>query len=156
MISEAMAGASALKTAMDMAKALKDISDATIRNAAVIELQGKILSAQEAQFELVKKVEDLEKELATLKAQSSRLSRYELKDLGGSTFAYSLKADKAAGEPHHLACPTCFQKGEISILQHSHMESGQDWYDCLSCNSHRPYGHRVQRDLSSQRTNDYF
>ncbi|WP_439402901.1 hypothetical protein ACNJYA_11225 [Bradyrhizobium sp. DASA03068] len=63
MIAEAVAGASALKTAMDMAKALKDINDATIRNVAVIELQGKILSAQEAQFELVKRVEELEKEL---------------------------------------------------------------------------------------------
>jgi hypothetical protein len=61
MISEAMMGASALKTAFDMAKGLKDISDATIRNAAVIELQEKILSAQEAQFARVKRVDELEK-----------------------------------------------------------------------------------------------
>ena len=49
MISEAMTGASALKTAFDMAKALKDIDDRTRRNDAVIELQEKILRAQTAQ-----------------------------------------------------------------------------------------------------------
>jgi hypothetical protein len=156
MISEAMAGASALKTAFDMAKALKDISDATIRNAAVIELQEKILSAQEAQFALVKRVDSLEKEVATLNAQRDQLNRYELKDLGANTFAYALKSSEAKGEPFHLACPSCFQKGQRSILQFSHKESGQDWYDCLICGTHRPYGQRVRRDLSYSGGSDHF
>jgi hypothetical protein len=47
------AGLSAIKTAFDLAKGLKDIDDATRRNAAVIELQEKSLSAQSAQSALV-------------------------------------------------------------------------------------------------------
>jgi hypothetical protein len=48
MAGEIFAGLSAIKTAFDIAKGLKDIDDATRRNAAVIELQEKILAAQEA------------------------------------------------------------------------------------------------------------
>ena len=45
MVGEVFAGIGALKTAFDIAKGLKDIDDATRRNAAVIELQEKILTA---------------------------------------------------------------------------------------------------------------
>lgn len=155
MISEAMMGASALKTAFDMAKGLKDISDATIRNGAVIDLQEKILSAQEAQFALVKRVDELEKEMTDLKAKASEKQRYQLKDFGAGTFAYELKESEARGEPIHRACPTCYQKGQISILQFSHRESGQDWYDCLECVSHRAYGSRVPREYTSVSGSDF-
>jgi hypothetical protein len=39
MVAEVFAGLGAFKTAFDIAKGLKDIDDATRRNAAVIELQ---------------------------------------------------------------------------------------------------------------------
>jgi len=48
-VGEVFAGLGALKTAFDIAKGLKDIDDAARRNAAVIELQEKILAAREAQ-----------------------------------------------------------------------------------------------------------
>jgi hypothetical protein len=54
-------GISAFKAAFDIAKGLKDINDAAQRNAAVIELQEKILSAQAAQAALIERVHDLEK-----------------------------------------------------------------------------------------------
>lgn len=158
MISEAMAGASALKTAFDMAKALKDISDATIRNGAIIELQERILSAQEAQFALARRAEDLEKQLDALQRASDERKRYELKDYGGGTFAYALKASEAAGEPPHRACAKCFQEGKISILQFSSRSEGQEWLECPSCKSRRPYGVRVQEPPASRqsRQSDYF
>ena len=49
MVAEVFAGLSAIKTAFDLAKGLKDIDDATRRNAVIIELQEKILSARDAQ-----------------------------------------------------------------------------------------------------------
>ncbi len=49
MVAEVFAGLGAIKTAFDLAKGLKDIDDATRRNAAVIKLQEKILDAQQAQ-----------------------------------------------------------------------------------------------------------
>jgi len=140
MISEAIAGASALKTAFDMAKALKDINDATIRNGAVIELQEKILSAQEAQFALVRRVDELEKQIAALETKGSQMQRYQLKDFGAGTFAYELKESEARGEPIHRACAACYQQGHISVLQFSNRSSGQDWYDCLQCKSRQRFG----------------
>ena len=59
MVAEVFAGVSALKTAFDIAKGLKDIDDAARRNAAVIELQEKILSAQHAESELTETVSEL-------------------------------------------------------------------------------------------------
>ncbi len=46
MVSEIFAGLGAFKTMFDIAKGLKDINDAAARNAAVVELQEKILAAQ--------------------------------------------------------------------------------------------------------------
>jgi hypothetical protein len=63
---------------MDIAKGLKDINDATVRNAAVIELQEKILAAQAEQTALVVRVGELEKEVADLKAWDAEKQRYEL------------------------------------------------------------------------------
>ena len=61
---EVYAGLGAIKTAFDIAKGLKDIDDATRRNAAVIELQEKVLSAQQAQSALIDRIGELEKEVA--------------------------------------------------------------------------------------------
>jgi hypothetical protein len=59
MVAEVFAGLSAIKSAFDIAKGLKDIDDATRRNAAVIELQEKILTAQSAQADLVRRYASL-------------------------------------------------------------------------------------------------
>jgi hypothetical protein len=47
MVSEVYTGLSALKNVFELVKGLKDIHDATIRNEAIINLQEKILSAQQ-------------------------------------------------------------------------------------------------------------
>ena len=64
MVGEVIAGLGALKTAFDLAKGLKDINDATIRNGAVIELQERILAGQQAQAALLEHIGTLEKEVA--------------------------------------------------------------------------------------------
>jgi hypothetical protein len=67
MVAEVYAGLAAFKSAFDLAKGLKDINDAAIRNAAIIELQGKILAAQHDQSELVQHLRELEQEIASLR-----------------------------------------------------------------------------------------
>lgn len=52
-VSEIAGGIGAFKAMMDIAKALKDLNDAALRNAAVIELQGQILTAQMEQSTLI-------------------------------------------------------------------------------------------------------
>jgi hypothetical protein len=91
MVGEAFAGLSALKTAFDLAKGLKDINDAALRNAAVIELQEKILSAQQTQSALAEQVGELEKEVARLKDWEAEKKRYQLTELGPGIVAFSIK-----------------------------------------------------------------
>lgn len=133
MLAEAAAGIGALKTAFDIAKGLKDIDDTTRRNAAVIELQEKILGAQLAQSTLIERINELEAKMAGFEQWDAQKKRYELKDFGGQTFAYALKPQTAEGEPPHKACPACYQKRQIGILNFSHNGSGRGFYDCTAC-----------------------
>jgi hypothetical protein len=116
---EILAGFSALKTAFDIAKGLKDIDDAARRNAAIIELQEKLLIAQEAQAALTERVRELEEKVASFERWDAEKERYELKQLirGAPTFAYALKPDAQPPETFHCICATCYQKRLKSILQ---------------------------------------
>jgi hypothetical protein len=140
MAGEILAGLSAFKTMYDLAKALKDIDNATSRNAAVIELQEKILAAREAQSALLDRVSELEKEVARFETWESEKKRYKLTDFGGETFAYLLRPEEANGEPSHRICATCYQKNEKSILQFSHRSEGQDWFMCYGCGKRQAFG----------------
>lgn len=115
MVGEVIAGMGAIKSAFDIAKGLKDIDDATRRNAAIIELQEKILAAQHAQSELTQRIIELEKEKAGMEAWESEKRRYELKKFGNG-FAFVLKADAQPSEEPHEICPNCHARGKKSYL----------------------------------------
>jgi hypothetical protein len=117
MVAEVFAGIGALKTAFDIAKGLKDIDDTARRNAAVIELQEKILSAQSAQSDLVERVRELEKEVAAFETWDADKKRYELKDIGLGSLAYVVKESERGAEPPHQICAACYQHRKVSILQ---------------------------------------
>ena len=69
---------------------MKDIDDRVKLNAAIIELQEKILAAQEATSEARVRLRELEADFAARDAWQATASRYALKDYGGNTFAYEL------------------------------------------------------------------
>jgi hypothetical protein len=108
MVGEVFAGLGAIKTAFDIAKGLKDIDDAARRNAAVIELQEKILTAQQEQMALVERIGELEKQIERFETWEAEKKRYKLTDYGGGTFAYALKPEEAQGEPEHRICAHCY------------------------------------------------
>ncbi|NEV78547.1 hypothetical protein DYI24_16015 [Rhodopseudomonas sp. BR0C11] len=143
-----IAGAlSAFKAANDIAQSMIGLRDAAAFNTKLIEFQSKIIeannsafAAQEERTALLSKIGELESEVTSLKAERTRLQRYKLKDFGGNTFAYELKESEASGEPIHRACPNCYGKGHISILQFSTHEYGQDHYKCLNCSSDFVFG----------------
>jgi hypothetical protein len=116
-VTETIAGLSAIKTAFDMTKALKDINDAAIRNAAVIELQEKILSARDAQTALLDRVSTLEKELAGFEKWETEKEEYELKEIFTRTFAYLIKESARGARPPHLICANCYEDRKKPILQ---------------------------------------
>jgi hypothetical protein len=117
MVAEVFAGLGAIKTAFDIAKGLKDIDDVARRNAAIIELQEKILTAQAAQAALVETVSELKKRMAELEAWDADKQRYELKDIGLGSLAYTVRETMRGGEHPHQICAACYQHGRKSILQ---------------------------------------
>ena len=141
MVGDLLAGVGALKTAYDIAKGLKDIDDKVTLNAAVIELQERILSAQQAAFEAVEDLRGYRSELESYRDWDKVADRYSLKDFGGGTFAYELKQDTDSSEPAHLVCPRCFQNRAKSILQYQHTTYGRRYFDCPGCNKTFALGH---------------
>jgi Zn finger protein HypA/HybF involved in hydrogenase expression len=135
MVGEIFAGLGALKSALDIAKELKEIDDVTRRNAAVIELQEKILSAQSAQASLVERVRELEKELTRLETWDTEKQRYQLTDVGDGTFAYALQQSVSGSEPLHYICANCYEQSKKSILHHMQMGGGGHLLTCPSCSS---------------------
>jgi hypothetical protein len=134
MVGEAIAGLSALKTAFDIAKGLKDIDNAARRNAAVIELQEKILSAQQTQSTLAERIGELEKEVARLKAWDADKQRYERREVSRGVIAYVLKPSEQGIEPFHMLCPKCYHDGKPSELQATQeLRKGRRVHNCPRC-----------------------
>ncbi len=115
---------SALKGATDIARAMKDLNDAAAIQGKVIQLNAKILDAQSSAFAanderlaLIERASELEKEVARLKAWDAEKERYQFAQVSTGVFAYTLKPSMAHGEPSHMLCANCYQRGEKSVLQ---------------------------------------
>src|ERR1044071_2008400 len=141
MVGEIYAGIGAVKAAFEIAKGLKDINDATIRNAAIIELQEKILRAQEEQSALVDRTRELEQQLASFKIWETEKQRYQIRELPPGVFVYELKHDVAAGEPPHYICQTCYQRAKKSILHADEPRNGLHHLICHECGTDLRVGH---------------
>jgi hypothetical protein len=103
-----------LNAATQIAKGLLNLHDMQAVQGKVIELQGVILAAQTSalaaqseQLSLLEEIRGLKAKMAELEAWNAQKKRYQLKDFGGSTFAYELKPEEAQGEPLHRICPAC-------------------------------------------------
>jgi hypothetical protein len=154
---EIYSGLSAFKTALDIAKGLKNISDTAARNMAVVELTEKILTAQESQTTLLNRVSELEKELVHLKEWEADKKRYQLTDIGKGVVALVLKPSMSNGEAMHYLCADCAIKGQKSYLQPHVRGPYYDQYKCNGC------GFEVgidkgspPRDRESERYNPFF
>ncbi len=139
MVSEAIMGISALKSAFDLTKGLKDIDDRVRLNEARMELQEKILDAQQAQATLLEKVSNLEKEVAQLKAWEADKQRYKLTEMKAGVLAYTLKEGMENGEPPHSLCTNCYASNYKSFLVSAHWNPGR--CHVLVCNGCGWYGY---------------
>lgn len=155
MVSEVITGISLFKSMMDMARGLKDINDAAIRNGAVIELQNKILAAQEQQAALIERISHLESEVARFNSWEAERERYALRDFGGGRFAYALKSGMERGDPPHRLCPACFNERRKGLLQsRGNSMFGGEIVFCASCKSQFELGEKTAAATSSARETD--
>jgi hypothetical protein len=135
------AAAGALKTAFDISKTALELRDATVMHGKIIEMQREIgsalasaIQAQTDQMAMLKQVQALEEEIASLKAWDTEKERYELKPIGYGTVAYMLKEPMRGSEPPHWLCPNCYTHGKKAFLQNTGKTSGQNTlYACGVC-----------------------
>jgi ribosomal protein L32 len=161
MVVEVMSGLSAFSTMFGIAKSMKDMNDAVIRNKAVYDLTEQILAAQEKYATVVEQVRDLEKQITAFEDWENEKKRYQMKDFGGGTIAFALKPETANGEPAHSLCCKCYYNRKKGILQ----PRGQNAYQqqmvkCSECGTDFDLGHRVDPHAGrlnySRRTNSDF
>lgn len=134
-----------LAGAYQAAKAAKDILttlyDAKVNAEAkpkILEAQGKLGEVQDALFvlrerlsELQEERDDLKAKLANAEAWQTQADQYELTTTPGTAVVYKYK-----GQPDHFACPSCFNKREVHILQDNKVAAGT--YRCTGCGANYP------------------
>jgi hypothetical protein len=113
-----------LNTAINIAKAMIDVRDASAFQGKVFELQRSIIDAQQSVFAaneertaLIEEVREAKTQIARLEAWETEKQRYELKDVGAGSLAYAVKETMRSGEPIHRICAACYQHARKSILQ---------------------------------------
>jgi hypothetical protein len=113
-----------LKAAGDLVKALLDVQGAIKEQGKVFELQRIILAAhqsalaaQEAQASLLKRINELEQQIADFETWESDKQHYQLEDVGNGSLAYVLKEEPGSADQIHKICANCYQHRQKSILQ---------------------------------------
>lgn len=135
---------SALKSFKDIAESMVGLRDAQAFQAKRSELQAVVIDAQDSVFALqeerttlIKRVGELETQVAEIEGWKAEKQRYELKQLSDlGTFAYVLKEEAAGGEPMHRICATCYQRGKKSLLQATtNLKGSRRIHACPECHT---------------------
>jgi len=147
-MTELLGATSAFKSLYDSAKALKDMNDAAVRNAAVIELQEQILAVQTQQMALINRISELEKQATKFETWEAEKQRYKLEKFPPGVHAFALKPEMAEGELPHCICQTCYQRGKKSILDSDKEYRGVHHFTCSECGTRLQVG-TLQPDTAS-------
>lgn len=122
-ISAAITG---LKTAAEIAKAMKGLQDQADIQTKVIELQSAILDAQTSalaaqsdQLSMMQKMRQLEDEVSRVRAWEATKQRYQMVTPWSGCQVYALKDSSKDSDPPHWICPQCYEDGKKSILHNS-------------------------------------
>jgi hypothetical protein len=147
---------SPLKAAGDIANGLINLRDTVKFGEAVISLQAQIMSAQQGALAAKRQETQMGAEIRTLKQRladmddwKAQQERYQLEKLPPGVFVYTLKPDKADGEPPHQICQTCYQRSKKSILHAHEASGGTQNLECHECKTMVLVGEN--RDLSLHR-----
>ena len=132
-------GLKALKSAFDLAKEAKDLTDTTTMRTKIIEMQGLIMDAQSSAIDArtvhadqADRIRTLETEMARLKAWDAEKARYDLHAPEPGAMVYAVKPEIRGGEPPHWLCPNCYADGKKRFLQGVFGSLGTSW-KCRDC-----------------------
>lgn len=153
---------SSLKASTDLTKALLGIRDAQLVREKAVELTSEIMSAQASamsaqavQAELTERVRDLEQRIAELEDWGREKERYQLTQVANGVLAYELRAGMDNGEPPHMICANCYQRGRKSLLQTETRDPRRvRMLVCQACNAELiTYGIRDMEHMKPSRSN---
>lgn len=123
-LSSISAATTSLQAVGQIAKGLISLHTLAEVQSKAIELNEKLIAAQQDVFAayatqsvLVERIGKLEEKIGQLEAWETEKQRYELKEVTSGTFAYALKEGMQPPEPFHRICANCYARGEKSILQ---------------------------------------
>ena len=124
MITEITSAIQSTKTALELVKAARGLSNYSELLTAVTEVQIKLtdaiaseLSSQEKQAELLQRIRELENRLSEFENWDAQIQRYELFAFETKVLAYALKSGQENGQPMHYLCLPCADKRQRSTLQ---------------------------------------
>jgi hypothetical protein len=138
------------------AEGLKTLTTLADVKGTVVELKEKILAARESQLATLKEIDELKRKVMEVEDWEAQKKRYEPMQFEPGVTVYALKNNMAPGEPVHHACPRCFQKKEISILQRTAKTSyGRYVHFCPACNTELAYGQMAPQRPNPRVITDY-
>lgn len=127
-----------LKAAKEILGALFDAKVDAEAKPKILEAQSRLGEVQDALFMLREKLAELQeerdtlrKELASAQGWAEAGGNYELCTTPGGAVVYQYK-----GQPAHFACPSCFNKKHVQVLQDNRVMAGT--YGCPGCNANFP------------------
>lgn len=138
MYAEIQGGLTALKVALDLAKAGKGAVDAAAMANALFEIQqrlmdtqGAALQAMEEKAALSKKVEELENALRERDEWKIEAANYELSEVAQGIIAFVERGHEGKLVNAVKLCANCFSQKHKSFLQMQHMHTNRE--RSLSC-----------------------
>ena len=127
-----------LQAAKDILITLFDAKVDSEANSKILEAQRRLGEVQDALFMLREKLAELQeerenlcKELASAQGWTDTAGKYELHQTSGGAVVFRYKE-----HPEHFACPSCYNKKQIQILQDNHVLHGT--FGCPGCNTNYP------------------
>jgi hypothetical protein len=120
-----------LKAALDIGKGIQALNTSTeIRQRtselldALLDARMKLVDAADTQSALLKRIDELEKQIAGFEDWDRNKQRYQLQAVSVGAFAYVHKPGMEDGEPPIWLCQTCFEKRHKSPFQFRAQDRG--------------------------------
>ena len=131
-----------LKSAIDLASAIKDVTGDIELKAktselynSIINLQNGIMAMQAENHTLLQENQSLSKKLMEIETWEKEKSKYSLHEICPQVFVYASNETNEDTVPHHWLCAKCYNQGTKSILQLSRKVMSGHHYICHNCGS---------------------